>query len=196
MEILPKVICGLGNEGERYHNTRHNIGFLAVDQLVSESNSSFKNHTKLQSEAADIEINNQILKVIKPNGFINQSGLKIKKICDYYKFNAAEVMVLHDDLDMSPGKCKITFGGGSGGHNGLKDIISHMTEQFWRIKIGIGRPGFGDKDQISNYVLNRPTSDENQILIDSINIILRSITLIYQKGMEPAKTFLHTETSA
>ena len=196
MEILPKVICGLGNEGERYHNTRHNIGFLAVDQLVSERNSSFKNHTKLQSEAADIEINNQILKVIKPNGFINQSGLKIKKICDYYKFNAAEVMVLHDDLDMSPGKCKITFGGGSGGQNGLKDIISHMTEQFWRIKIGIGRPGFGDKDQISNYVLNRPTSDENQILIDSINIILRSITLIYQKGMEPAKTFLHTETSA
>jgi peptidyl-tRNA hydrolase, PTH1 family len=196
METLPKVICGLGNNGDQYHKTRHNVGFLAIDKIASDNNCVLKQHNKIDSGLVEISVNNHDVKILKPNGFINLSGSKIRKLCDYFKININQVLVLHDDLDIIVGKCKLSFGGGSGGHNGLKDIISHSSENFWRIKIGIGRPSFGDKDQIISYVLNRPTLEESQVLENATDLIIKTISIIYSKGMEPAKTFLHTETSA
>jgi PTH1 family peptidyl-tRNA hydrolase len=195
METLPKVICGLGNNGNEYRNTRHNIGFLAIDKLAFDNNCVLKQNSKIDAALVEISVNNHPIMILKPNGFINLSGSKIRKLCDYFKININQVLVLHDDLDIKVGKCKLNFGGGSGGHNGLKDIISHCSENFWRIKIGVGRPSFGDKDQIINYVLSRPALEEAQILEKATDLIIKTLGIVYDKGMEPAKTFLHTETS-
>ncbi|MDC0587171.1 aminoacyl-tRNA hydrolase [bacterium] len=155
------LICGLGNPGKEYTNTRHNIGFNLIDKLSNFYNfSSFKKDSK--KEMLKGEINNQQCLLMKPLNFMNLSGQPIQEMVNFYKIDKKKIYIIHDDLDLELGKVKLKFGGGNGGHNGLSNIDEMMGKDYNRIRIGINHPG--SKDLVSNYVLNKFTNDELSLI--------------------------------
>ena len=163
------LICGLGNPGEKYKDTRHNIGFKLIEKLILDY--SFKKHKEDKTKEVfkgNIKKNNIFL--IKPLLFMNQSGSPIKDIANFYKIKNINTFVVHDDLDLNLGKIKSKVGGGNGGHKGLISIDSLIGKNYNRLRIGIGRPKI--KSLVSSYVLKRFNKDEQKI----INLILNSIS--------------------
>jgi len=147
-----KLIVGLGNPGKQYEFTRHNIGFLALDYL-SEQLQSPINQAKFKGLLGEGKYKNERVLLLKPMTYMNLSGESIREVMDFYKIEIQDVLVIYDDLDLPNGSLKLRYKGGSGGHNGIKSIIHHLkTEEFKRIRMGIGRPEHGD---IVSYVLGR-----------------------------------------
>ncbi len=143
-----KLIVGLGNPGNQYKHTRHNIGFMAIDCYLQSLDLEFIVQTKFKSHF--LKIDNAIF--IKPQTYMNLSGESVTKIVNY--FNIKDILVIHDDLDLNFGNIKIKFGGNSGGHNGLKSIDKYITNQYTRLRVGIGHPrNIDDKICVSDYVL-------------------------------------------
>lgn len=154
-----KLIVGLGNPGNKYENTRHNVGFMAVDCYLDSANIQYKKETKFQSHL--FKINNTIF--AKPQTYMNLSGEAIEKISNFYKIE--NTLVIHDDLDLDFGVIKIKFGGSSGGHNGLKSIDNHITNQYTRIRIGISHPKTINNDiSVADYVLQKFNKKELETL--------------------------------
>ena len=152
-----KLIVGLGNPGKEYENTRHNIGFWALDNYLD--NVSFK-HDKL----ADVYKDNSVI-YIKPNTFMNLSGEAVRNYVNYYKINVEDILVVQDDLDMEVGRNKLLFNHGDGGHNGIKNIILNLgSRDFLRLKIGISKATLGDT---KDYVLGKFTLEELNIINNS-----------------------------
>lgn len=159
-----RLIVGLGNPGREYEATRHNAGFWWVDELARLSNANFKVDSKFHGLIAKAHLYGQEVHLLKPQTFMNVSGRAVGAVAQFYKIEPAQILVVHDELDLPPGSAKIKMGGGHGGHNGLKDIIAHLaTKEFWRLRVGIGHPG--DRGEVVNYVLNTPRKEE-QVLID------------------------------
>jgi len=155
------LICGLGNPGKDYINTRHNIGFNLIDKLSIYYNFlPFKKDIK--KEVLKGEINYQSCLLMKPLNFMNLSGQPIQEIVNFYKIDKKKIYIIHDDLDLELGKVKLKFGGGNGGHNGLSNIDEMIGKDYNRIRIGINHPG--SKDLVSNYVLNKFTNDEMSLI--------------------------------
>ena len=155
------LICGLGNPGNEYINTRHNIGFNLIDKLSIFYNFlPFKKDNK--KEFLKGEINHQSCLFMKPLNFMNLSGQPIQEIINFYKIDKKKIYVIHDDLDLELGKIKLKFGGGNGGHNGLSNIDEMIGNNYNRIRIGINHPG--SKDLVSSYVLNKFTNDEMSLI--------------------------------
>ncbi|MGM0214664.1 aminoacyl-tRNA hydrolase [Enterococcus sp. AZ109] len=153
-----KMIVGLGNPGKKYENTKHNVGFMAVDQLAKDQGVIFKKHT-FEAEIADFFINGEKVLLVKPLTFMNESGRAVGPLMTYFGVYPEELVVIHDDLDLALGKLRLRQKGSAGGHNGLKSIISHLkSQEFNRIKIGIGRP---TGKTVVNHVLS-PFSKEEQ----------------------------------
>lgn len=152
-----KLIVGLGNPGDKYTKTRHNVGFTILDNYAKVNNYKFKKDNK-----SEIVVQNQFI-LLKPLSFMNNSGLEIKRIVDYYKISNNDILVIHDDKDLNFGDIKIKNNSGSGGHNGVNDIIIKLKSQnFGRLKIGIN--SFHNKDT-ANFVLSNFTNEEYQHLI-------------------------------
>lgn len=165
-----KLIVGLGNPGSQYKNTRHNVGFMAIDCYLQNANTNYKNEIKFQSHF--FKINNTIF--AKPQTYMNLSGESISKIVSYYKIK--DILVIHDDLDLSFGSIKIKFGGNSGGHNGLKSIDKHITNQYTRLRIGIDHPrNINHNICVSDYVLQNFTNNEIESLKKIFNITNNAI---------------------
>ena len=163
-----KLIVGLRNPGPNYVDTRHNVGGLFVETLASHYNLIFKADKKLHSELCQAEINSNECRLLLPLVFMNQSGLPVKAVCQFYRILPNEILVVHDDLDLAAGRIKLKIGGGHGGHNGLRDLISHLSSSdFNRLRIGIGHPGH--KDLVLNYVLGKPSQHDRQLMIDAID---------------------------
>ena len=155
------LICGLGNPGKGYINTRHNIGFNLIEKLSIFYNFlSFKKDNK--KEVLKGEINHQSCLLMKPLNFMNLSGQPIQEIVSFYKIDEKKIYIIHDDLDLELGKVKLKFGGGNGGHNGLSNIDKMISNNYNRIRIGISHPG--PKNLVSNYVLNKFTNDEMNLI--------------------------------
>ena len=155
------LICGLGNPGKEYINTRHNIGFELIDKLINFYNFvPFKKDSK--KEIFKGVINNDSCFLLKPLNFMNLSGQPIQEIVNFYKIDKKKIYIIHDDLDLELGKVKLKFGGGNGGHNGLSNIDEMIGKDYNRIRIGINHPG--SKDLVSNYVLNKFTNDEMSLI--------------------------------
>jgi len=155
------LICGLGNPGKEYANTRHNIGFNLIDKLSNFYNFlPFKKDTK--KEVLKGDINHQSCLLMKPLNFMNLSGKPIQEIVNFYKIDKKKIFIIHDDLDLELGKVKLKFGGGNGGHNGLCNIDEMISNKYNRIRIGISHPGA--KNLVSNYVLNKFTNDEMSLI--------------------------------
>ncbi|MDZ7603170.1 MAG: aminoacyl-tRNA hydrolase, partial [Hoeflea sp.] len=144
------LIAGLGNPGPQYARNRHNVGFMAVDEIARRH--SFSGFSKkFRGEIAEGTIADQKVLLLKPMTFMNLSGDSVGDALRFYKLSPADLIVLHDELDIAPGKLKLKTGGGNGGHNGLKSIDAHCGKDYKRLRIGIGHPGH--KDRVSPYVL-------------------------------------------
>ena len=168
------VLVGLGNPEAKYKLNRHNVGFMAIDSIVANYKlAPYK--TKFQSQLVTKKINDTPIIFSKPQTFMNLSGKSIGNILNFYKLKCENVIVIHDDLDLSVGTVKTKIGGGSGGHNGLKSLDSIIGKNYRRLRIGIGHPG--DKNLVNNYVLGDFSKSENVI----INTLIKNITLNFDK---------------
>jgi peptidyl-tRNA hydrolase, PTH1 family len=150
------ALVGLGNPGTAYAQTRHNIGFIFVDWLAAEHGAGF-GANKHQSLSTRIRINDSKIHLIKPQTFMNRSGRSVASFSRYFGIDLSRLLVVHDDIDMRPGRIKLVQGGGDGGHNGIRSIVAELgSRDFFRLKIGIGRPGDGSTHpqmDVDKYVL-------------------------------------------
>jgi len=185
-----KLIVGLGNPGEKYEKTRHNAGFWFVDLLSSQSGSPLSLDAKMFGFVG--KLNPHADKwLLKPTTFMNASGKAVAALANYYKILPAEILVVHDELDLQPGTAKLKLGGGRSG-NGIKDIIAALgTEDFWRMRIGIGHPG--DKNEVVNYVLKPPTKQESNALEVSFYAAAGVVPFLLTGDFDAAMLKLHTK---
>ncbi|PJI54392.1 aminoacyl-tRNA hydrolase [Methylobacterium radiotolerans] len=146
-----RLIVGLGNPGARYAGNRHNIGFLAVDAIARQHRASPFRH-RFQGEAAEVVLGTERAILLKPSTFMNESGRAVSEAQRFYKIPLADVIVLHDELDLAPAKLRVKRGGGNAGHNGLRSITAQCGNDYRRVRLGIGHPG--DKALVHAYVLN------------------------------------------
>ena len=152
-----KLVVGLGNKGREYENTRHNMGFMLIDRYLQYKNITDKFKEKFNAIYIETTINNEKVIFIKPMTYMNNSGIAVRSFVDFYKLNSEDILVISDDLDLDLGKFRLRRNGSSGGHNGLKSIISHLgTDNFKRLRIGISN----DKDDVINYVLSKFSKKE------------------------------------
>ena len=187
-----KLIVGLGNPGSEYTETRHNAGFWFVEELAAASGAQFRVEKKFHGEVAKIHVAGRDIWLLKPQTFMNRSGQAIKSLASFYRIEAENILVAHDELDLEVGVIKLKMGGGHGGHNGLRDTIAHLgTKDFYRLRIGIGHPG--NKDQVVDYVLHRPTLDERIGIDNSISDAQSVMPLLAEGAMEKAMHQLHSK---
>lgn len=176
------LIVGLGNIGEKYQLTRHNVGFMVIDEItknLSTSNIQKSNfHSTLEKSGYDL--------YSKPTTFMNNSGMAVHAIKEYYKLGIEDIIVIHDDIDLPFGTVKFKIGGGHGGHNGLKSIDSHIGKEYIRVRIGVGKPK--DKADVANYVLDNFSKEEINRLPDIITHTINAIKALKSEDIEQVKT--------
>ena len=183
------LIIGLGNPEVEYSRTRHNMGFNTINKIAQQYNIEI-NKNKFQSLYESAQIEGQKVILVKPQTYMNLSGNCVKEIADFYKVPKEEILVIYDDMDIEPGKIKIRKKGSSGGHNGMKSIIKMLgTEEFPRIRIGIGRPEHNG-DEI-NYVIGTIPEDEIPILEEGIEKAKEAVIEILRKGIDSAMNKLN-----
>lgn len=154
-----RLIVGLGNPGPDYSETRHNAGFWFCERLARALNVSFARESRFHGGVAKCRLASADFFLLMPQTFMNRSGQAVQALAHFYRIAPAEMLVVHDELDLPPGQLRLKFGGGLGGHNGLKDITAHLgTQDYWRLRVGIGHPG--DKNDVVNYVLKPPRKEE------------------------------------
>jgi PTH1 family peptidyl-tRNA hydrolase len=187
-----KLIVGLGNPGREYEATRHNAGFWWVSELARQHHIDFKADSKFHGLFARAGVHGHELYLLKPQTFMNVSGRAVGALAQFYKIEPAQVLVVHDELDLPPGSAKLKLGGGHGGHNGLKDIIAHLgTKDFWRLRIGIGHPG--ERSEVSNFVLNAPRKEEQALIDEAMQHAQDVAPLIIDGKLEAAMLKLHSK---
>ena len=153
-----RLVAGLGNPGREYAATRHNAGFWWIDRLAAESGGHWTAEGKFAGQVAKVHGPAGDLWLLKPETFMNRSGQAVGALARFYRIAPAEVLVVHDELDLPPGTARLKQGGGNGGHNGLKDIDAQFGRDYWRLRLGIGHPG--DRDRVTGFVLDRPSCAE------------------------------------
>lgn len=152
-----RLIVGLGNPGADYSKTRHNAGFWFCERLARELDVPWSREPRFHGLTGNARTQN--LWLLLPQNFMNNSGQSVQALTHFYRIAPEEMLVVHDELDLPPGQMRLKFGGGLGGHNGLKDITAHLgTQDYWRLRIGIGHPG--DRNEVVNYVLKPPRAEE------------------------------------
>ena len=169
------LICGLGNPGKKYQYTRHNIGFLFIDALIKKNDFQLikKDKSKLIYRGS---IKDTECLFCKPLTYMNLSGFSIREVISFYKISKSNLIVVHDDLDLSVGKIKIKIGGGNGGHNGLANIDQIIGIAYKRLRIGIGHPGL--KELVDKYVLEKFKKDEKEVINQIIELSVKNIYLL------------------
>jgi len=191
------LIVGLGNPGAEYEKTRHNAGFWFIDLIAAQTSSNLSVDAKMFGLTGKLNLEAKLNPtqdkwLLKPTTFMNASGKAVAALANYYKITPAEILVAHDELDLPAGSVKLKFGGGHGGHNGLKDIHAALgTADYWRLRIGIDHPG--DKNEVINYVLKAPTMQENDALQDSIHAAAGVMPFLLAGDFENAMLKLHTK---
>jgi len=170
-----RLVVGLGNPGEKYARNRHNIGFMAADEIVRRhSFSAYR--TKFQGELAEGMIGTEKVLVLKPMTYMNESGRSVQEAVAFYKLTPEDIVVLHDELDLAPGKLRVKRGGGHAGHNGLRSIHAHVGEGYARVRLGIGHPGH--KDQVTGHVLNDFAKADTDWLMPLLDAVAGHIGLV------------------
>jgi len=190
-----RLIVGLGNPGPEYEQTRHNAGFWLVDNLARGLPSTFlQRESRFNALAAKTSIGGQEVWLLEPQTYMNRSGQSVGGLARFFKINADEILVVHDELDMLPGVAKLKKGGSSGGHNGLKDITAALgTQDYWRLRVGIGHPRTLNLTQnVADFVLHRPRREEQLLIDEAIEKSLKIIPLAVAGKTAEAMTALHT----
>lgn len=187
-----KLIVGLGNPGDKYADTRHNAGEWLVDRLVRRFNVSLNPETKFFGKTARTLVNGKEVRFLVPTTFMNLSGKAVGALASFYRIKAEEILVIHDELDLSPGTAKLKQGGGHGGHNGLKDIVAQLgnNNNFYRLRLGIGHPGH--RDLVAGYVLNKPSPTDRDALEKALDEAADCVEMIFKDGMVKATNRLNS----
>jgi len=186
-----RLIVGLGNPGREYEATRHNVGFWWVEELARTHNLTFKHEAKFNGLTARGNVHGHEIMLLMPQTFMNHSGRAVGALVQFFKISPAEMLVVHDELDLPPGVARLKIGGGHGGHNGLKDIIAHIgSKDFWRLRIGIGHPG--DRAEVSNYVLGVPRREERELMDEALSKAQGVANLAIEGKTEAAMLKLHS----
>ncbi len=188
-----KLIVGLGNPGAEYLKTRHNAGFWLVDALCRQYGIEIREEARFFGQHARAVIHGQTVSLLKPSIFMNRSGRSIGACASFYRLDVDQIVVAHDELDLDPGVVRFKTGGGHGGHNGLRDTISHLGERgFHRLRIGIGHPGSAAR--VVSYVLSRPNAAEETSIRLSIDHVLDHVPEIVQGKYQIAMNSLHQKS--
>lgn len=187
-----KLIVGLANPGPEYQHTRHNAGAWLVSALASRFYTSLTPDSKFFGLSARLPDPFSDTRLLVPTTYMNRSGQAVGAMANFFKLEPADILVVHDELDLPPGVAKYKTGGGHGGHNGLKDIIAALgnDNSFHRLRIGIGHPGH--KDKVTGYVLGKAPQAEQQLMDSIIDDAARSIEIVMREGYTPAKQYLHS----
>ncbi|MDP1606061.1 MAG: aminoacyl-tRNA hydrolase [Rhodocyclaceae bacterium] len=187
MSLALKLIVGLGNPGSDYSKTRHNAGFWFCERLARELDVSFVRESRYHGWVANARLSGVPggVWLLMPQTFMNRSGQSVQALASFFRIQPAEMLVVHDELDIPPGQLRLKFGGGLGGHNGLKDISAHLgTQDFWRLRIGIGHPG--DRNEVINYVLKPPRKEEAEEIDAAIDRALLAWPLLAKADFNAA----------
>ena len=185
------MVVGLGNPGADYENTRHNAGALFVEALARSAGQTLRPEKKYHGLYARIQGQGLDLHLLNPTTFMNRSGLAIKALADFFKIQPQQILIAHDELDLPPGTAKLKKGGGHGGHNGLRDTIAHLgTNDFQRLRIGIGHPG--DSRRVTGYVLGRLGKQETEELNAVIDEVMRVLPDAASGKLPAAMNRLHS----
>lgn len=193
------MIVGLGNPGLKYERTRHNAGFIALDYFAEHVGGSFDSE-KMQGVFGSIRHSGKSIYLVKPQNYMNRSGECIAQFSRYFNITLENILVVHDDLDLSPGRIKIVSGGGAGGHNGIRSTIQHLgTNDFARLKIGIGRPEILENNQtipVERFVLARLPDSELELLEQNLDRISKGIHLFIDMGVQAAMNRINRKTGS
>jgi len=186
-----QLVVGLGNPGSDYEPTRHNAGFWFVDGLASRCGQAFRSEPRFHSEVVRCMFNAHECRLQKPLTYMNRSGQAVGSLARFFKIPVEQILVVHDELDLPPGTIRLKKGGGHGGHNGLRDLISHFgSKDFYRLRVGIGHPGH--KDQVVDYVLKKPSRDDRRMIDEAIDEALDVMPKIVDGHFERAMHLLHS----
>jgi PTH1 family peptidyl-tRNA hydrolase len=181
---LDLLVAGLGNPGREYERTRHNVGWVVADELARRADASFR--SKFSGSLAETRLAEHRVALLKPETYMNESGRSIGAALRFFKLSPADLLVVHDDVDLEPGRLQARVGGGLAGHNGLRSIAQALgTQDFLRLRIGVGRPGRGDRRPVADYVLS-PFEDE----VDVEALVARAadaVATILREGLDSAQ---------
>ena len=195
---MTKLIVGLGNPGEEHQEDRHNAGFWFVDALAKQLGVRFETEKRFYGKVAKAKWEGEDLFLLKPTTYMNLSGQAVGALSRFHKILPKDILVVQDELDLKPGTARIKLGGGTGGHNGLKDIQAHLsTPEYWRLRLGIGHPrdlaGDGRAMDVADYVLRRPLLVEQKLIESSIENGLQILPLFLKGDSQTAMLELHSK---
>ena len=185
-----KLVVGLGNPGEEYARTRHNAGYWFVDRLAEAARVPWKRESRHQCEVSQTRIGGVELRLQKPTTFMNRSGAAVQSLAAFQRVGPGEILVVHDEIDLPPGTARLKFGGGHGGHNGLRDVIACIGADFWRLRLGVGHPGH--RDQVVDAVLSRASRQEQGLIDAALERALGVLPLIVGGQAQQAMHQLHS----
>ncbi len=180
-ENMVKMIVGLGNPGSKYEKTKHNIGFMAIDNIVKNLDVTFTDDKNFKAQIGSTFINHEKVYFVKPTTFMNNSGIAVKALLTYYNIDITDLIVIYDDLDMEVSKLRLRSKGSAGGHNGIKSIIAHIgTQEFNRIKVGIGRPLKGMT--VINHVMGQFNTEDNIAISLTLDRVVNAVKFYLQEN--------------
>jgi PTH1 family peptidyl-tRNA hydrolase len=186
-----QLIVGLGNPGPKYEQTRHNVGFVFVDEVARAHGAAFKPENKFHGDVCKLTLAGKDIWLLKPMTFMNRSGQAVAALARFYKIAPEAILVVHDELDIPAGALRLKKSGGHGGHNGLRDIISQLgSKDFLRLRIGIDHPG--DSRDVSNYVLGKASPDDQRLMEMAVDDALRELPTIIEGELQKAMNHLHS----
>ena len=186
----PLLVVGLGNPGDNYARTRHNLGFMVADLLAARLGSKFKAHKRSGAEVVSGRLAGHSVLLAKPRSFMNESGRQVGPLAKFYSVAPADIIVIHDDLDLEFGRIRLKIGGGEGGHNGLRSVVAALgTNEFQRVRIGVGRPP-GRKEPAA-FVLENFTATERAEVPTICEQAADATELLIELGLEPAQNRVH-----
>ena len=188
------LIAGLGNPGNNYIATRHNVGFWFIERLQRDYSVNFAYEKKFKAETGRFDCNGKSVRVVVPNTYMNLSGQSVAPMAAFYRIDPSQLLVIHDELDLVPGRSRFKIGGGHGGHNGLRDISSRLgTANFLRIRIGIGHPGLNE--DVARFVLRKPPLSEQKLIEEAIDQSISVLPDIISGDYQTVMLKLHSETT-
>ncbi len=185
-----KLIAGLGNPGAEYARTRHNAGFWFADELARRHGGTFRLESRHQAELARVRIAGADIWLVKPMGFMNRSGGPLASVANFYKVAPDEILVGYDELDFPPGVARLKQAGGHAGHNGMRDVIAHLGEAVWRVRIGVGHPG--TKNRVIDHVLTRASAEEDRLIHETVLAAADVVPVLLEQGAAKAMNILHS----
>jgi len=186
-----KLIVGLGNPDDEYLRTRHNVGFWFVDEIARRYGGAFRRDPKHHGELARVRIGSDEIWLLKPMTYMNRSGGPTRSVATFYKIPVEEILVAHDELDFPAGVVKLKQGGGAAGNNGIKDLIAQVGANFWRLRLGVGKPPVTGID----HVLSRPSAAEERAIRECIAEGIDAVPIIIEQGGQRAMNQLHTRAA-